>query len=79
MESEIFSTIDSAGQLIKMAVIWLETFHNQFDVSDRKRYIPMCFHEMSWEMCLSSSQLSLLTRSRVPFLFFRHIHDSVFF
>lgn len=22
----------------KMAVIWLETFHNQFDVSDRKRY-----------------------------------------
>lgn len=41
MESEIFSTIDSAGQLIKMAVIWLETFHNQFDVSDRKRYIPM--------------------------------------
>lgn len=40
-ESRIFTTIDSAGQLIKMAVIWLETFHNQFDVSDRKRYIPV--------------------------------------
>lgn len=38
-EYGIFSTINSAGQLIKMAVIWLETFHNQFDVSDRKRYI----------------------------------------
>lgn len=25
------------AKLIKMAVIWLETFHNQFDVSDRKR------------------------------------------
>lgn len=26
------------AKLNKMAVIWLETFHNQFDVSDRKRY-----------------------------------------
>lgn len=41
VENGIFSTIDSAGQLNKMAVIWLETFHNQFVVSDRKRYVPM--------------------------------------
>lgn len=57
------------AKLNKMAVIWLETFHNQFDVSDRKRYFHFggcarvqrsCFTvSLSLSSCRFSHSLSL--------------------